>query len=161
VPDPAPEGLLRAPARGLAHGERPGQGRGGAVTGAQVDGSRLHHEPAAVVVEPEVAAVHGTSRAPRLPIDPSYVTRLFRKLRKGAGDELPPLSFHGLRHCAASLMLASGADIAVVSKLLGHASIAITADVYGHLVGTIAQKAVDGAANLIAHTVHTQQEVDA
>ena len=94
-------------------------------------------------------------------LDPSYVTRLFQKLRNAGADELPPLSFHGLRHCAASLMLASGADIAVVSKLLGHASIAITADVYGHLVGTIAQKAVDGAANLIAHTVHTQHEVDA
>ena len=51
-------------------------------------------------------------------------------------------------------MLASGADIAVVSKLLGHASIATTADVYGHMIGTIAQEAVDGAANLIAHTVH-------
>jgi integrase len=48
-----------------------------------------------------------------------------------------------------------------VSKLLGHASIAITADVYGHLVGTIAQKAVNGAANLIALTVHTHQGVDA
>jgi site-specific recombinase XerD len=58
-------------------------------------------------------------------------------------------------------MLASGADIAVVSKLLGHTSIAITADVYGHLIGTIAQEAVDGAANLIAHTVHTHQDVDA
>ena len=65
VPDPAPEGLLQAPAPGLAHGERPGQGRGGAVTGVQVDGSRLHHEPAAVVVEPEAAAVRGTSRAGR------------------------------------------------------------------------------------------------
>jgi integrase len=94
-------------------------------------------------------------------LDPSYVTRLFQKLSKAGADELPPLSFHGLRHCAASRMLAAGADIAVVSKLLGHASIAITADVYGHLVGTIAQKAVDGAANLIAHTVHTQHEVDA
>jgi integrase len=73
-------------------------------------------------------------------------------LRKGPGGELPPLTFHGLRHSAVSLMLASGADIAVVSKLMGHASIAITADVYSHLVGTIAQKAVDGAANLL----HTQ-----
>jgi integrase len=71
------------------------------------------------------------------------------------------LSFHGLRHCATSLMLASGADIAVVSKLMGHASIAVTSDVYGHQVGTIAQKAVDGAANLIAHTVHTYQGVEA
>jgi integrase len=94
------------------------------------------------------------------PLDPSYVTRLFSTLRR-EGEPLPSLSFHGLRHCAASLMLASAADIAVVSKLLGHASIAITSDVYGHLVGTIAQKAVDGAANLIAHAVHTQQGVDA
>ena len=76
-----------------------------------------------------------------------------------APPDLP--AFHGLRHCAASLMLASGADIAIVSKLLGHASIAITADVYGHLVGTIAQKAADGAANLIAHTVHTSKGGDA
>ena len=82
------------------------------------------------------------------PLDPSYVTRL----RKGGGEELPQLTFHGLRHCAASLMLASGADIGVVSKLLGPASVATTADVYEHLIGTIAQEAVDGAANLIGHT---------
>ena len=56
-----------------------------------------------------------------------------------------------------SVMLASGADIAVVSKMLGHASIAITADVYSHLVGTIAQKAVDGAENLIAQSARTYQ----
>jgi integrase len=92
-------------------------------------------------------------------LDPAYITRLFQKLRKGAGQELPAISFHGLRHCAAALMLASGADIAVVSKLLGHASISITADVYGHLVGTVASEAVNGAANLIAHTVHTQEAV--
>jgi hypothetical protein len=49
-------------------------------------------------------------------LDPAYVTRLFQTLRKGSGKPLPPLSFHGLRHCAASLMLASDADIAVVSK---------------------------------------------
>jgi integrase len=95
------------------------------------------------------------------PLDPAYVTRLFQKLRKGPGGELPPLSFHGLRHCHASLMIASGADIAVVSKLLGHASISITADVYGHLIGTVASDAVNGAAALIAHTVHAQQGVSA
>jgi integrase len=93
-------------------------------------------------------------------LDPAYVTRLFQAIRK-QGEPLAQLSFHGLRHCAASLMLASGADIAVVSKLIGHASIGVTSDVYGHLVGTIAQQAVDGVANLIAHTVHTQQGVDA
>jgi site-specific recombinase XerD len=45
-------------------------------------------------------------------LDPSYVTRLFQRLRKGPEDELPATSFHGLRHCAVSVMLASGADIA-------------------------------------------------
>jgi integrase len=93
------------------------------------------------------------------PLDPSYVTRLFQKLRKGSGEELPPLTFHGLRHCHASLMLASGADLAVVSKLLGHKSITITADIYGHLIGTVASDAVNGAANLIAHTTHTPEGV--
>src|SRR5687767_7480234 len=46
------------------------------------------------------------------------------------GEPLPELTFHGLRHTCASLMLAGGADISTVSKLLGHASISITADVY-------------------------------
>jgi hypothetical protein len=53
--------------------------------------------------------------------------------------------------------LASGANIAVVSKTPGHASISITADVYGHLVGTVASDAVNGAANLI--TAQCSQEV--
>jgi integrase len=94
------------------------------------------------------------------PLDPAYATRLFQVIRR-QGEPLPELSFHGLRHCAASLMLASGADISVVSKLMGHASIGVTSDVYGHLIGTIAQEAVDGAAALIAHRVHTHQGVEA
>ena len=39
-----------------------------------------------------------------------------------------------LRHSGASLMLAQGTPLHVVSEVLGHASIAITKDVYGHLV---------------------------
>jgi len=58
-------------------------------------------------------------------------------------------------------MLASEADIADVSMLLGHASIAITSDVYGHLIGTVAWDAANGAANLIAHTVHSPEGVGA
>ena len=56
-------------------------------------------------------------------------------------------------------MLAGGADISTVSKLLGHASISITADVYAHLVAAVGQRAVDGAAALIAHTSLTQEGV--
>ena len=95
------------------------------------------------------------------PLDPAYVTRLFQKLRKAGGEELPPLTFHGLRHCHAALLIASHADIAVISKLLGHASITVTSNVYGHLIGTVASDAVNGAAKLIAHTAHTPEGVSA
>jgi integrase len=46
----------------------------------------------------------------------------------------PTLRVHDLRHTAASLWLASGADPKVVQAVLGHASAAMTMDVYGHLI---------------------------
>ena len=88
------------------------------------------------------------------------MTRLFRKIRT-QGEPLPELTFHGLRHCYASLMIAGGTDIAIPSKLLGHSSISITADIYGHLIGTVASDAVNRAANLITRTVLAQPDVTA
>jgi len=41
---------------------------------------------------------------------------------------------HELRHSGASLMLAQGTPLHVVPEVLGHASIAITKDVHGHLL---------------------------
>jgi Phage integrase family len=46
----------------------------------------------------------------------------------------PPLRFHDLRHTFAShLIIDLGLDIAQVSRILGHASITITLDIYAHL----------------------------
>jgi integrase len=90
------------------------------------------------------------------PLDPARVTRLFQRIRC-EGEPLPELTFHGLRHCAASLLLASGVDIAVVSKLLGHSSVSVTADIYAHMLKGVGQRAVDGAAALIPRkTAHTR-----
>jgi integrase len=44
------------------------------------------------------------------------------------------IRFHDLRHTAATMMLQAGAPVQHVSKILGHSSIAITVDTYGHLV---------------------------
>jgi integrase len=46
---------------------------------------------------------------------------------------LTGLTPHGLRHTAASLAIASGADVKVVQTMLGHASATMTLDLYGHL----------------------------
>jgi integrase len=66
------------------------------------------------------------------PLDPENFSRAFAKLcnRAGLGHWHP----HELRHSGASLMLAQGTPLHVVSEILGHASITITKDVYGHLV---------------------------
>ena len=42
---------------------------------------------------------------------------------------------HELRHTAASLAIASGADIKVVQQMLGHKDAAMTLNRYGHLFG--------------------------
>ena len=46
---------------------------------------------------------------------------------------LPGLHPHQLRHTAASLGIAAGADVKVVQQMLGHASATMTLDTYGHL----------------------------
>jgi integrase len=46
---------------------------------------------------------------------------------------LPHVRVHDLRHTAASLMLAQGVPLRTVSEHLGHAGLAITADLYVHL----------------------------
>lgn len=49
--------------------------------------------------------------------------------RLGLGGLVP----HGLRHTAASLAIAAGADVKVVQQMLGHKSATMTFDLYGHL----------------------------
>lgn len=49
-----------------------------------------------------------------------------------AATDLPKVTFHGLRHSHASLLIANGEDIARVSKRLGHSRISTTLDIYTH-----------------------------
>lgn len=65
------------------------------------------------------------------PIDPSYVNRLFKSILQRAG--LEHIRVHDLRHSAASILLAQGVPLHVVSKILGHATLATTADIYSHI----------------------------
>lgn len=74
-------------------------------------------------------------------IEPKNVLRDFKKLLEGLG--LPRHRFHDLRHTAASLMIYQGLHIKLVSDILGHASIKITLDTYGHLFEGMRQAGAD------------------
>ena len=75
------------------------------------------------------------------PIEPRNFNRHFETLCARA--DLPRKRVHDLRHTAASLMLAAGIPLHVVSKTLGHSSVSITADIYGHLYDPDRQRVAD------------------
>ncbi len=64
------------------------------------------------------------------PLHPDTITNWFVKFIKRKG--LPHITFHGLRHTVASLMVSSGVDVETVSRILGHATSATTSNVYLH-----------------------------
>ena len=66
------------------------------------------------------------------PMDPDNFAKQFVRLCESAG--LGHWHPHEARHSAASVMLAQGVPLEVVSEVLGHSSIYLTKDVYGHLV---------------------------
>ncbi|WP_327289470.1 tyrosine-type recombinase/integrase [Streptomyces sp. NBC_01198] len=59
--------------------------------------------------------------------------RFFDPAVRAAGLGHLHLTPHKLRHTAASLAIASGADVNVIQTMLGHKSATLTLDVYGHL----------------------------
>jgi integrase len=58
--------------------------------------------------------------------------RSFKPLLKAAG--LPDIKFHELRHTCATIRFMKGQHPKVVQELLGHKSIAITLDIYSHVI---------------------------
>ena len=64
-------------------------------------------------------------------------TRLQKKL------EIPPRNVHAIRHTFATRMLERGVQPIVVSRLLGHASIKITHDIYGHVIQDFAEQELE------------------
>jgi integrase len=90
---------------------------------------------------------HVFTKADGSTLHPETVTKRFRELSDAAG--LRPVRLHDLRHGQASLMLAAGVPMAVVSKRLGHSSIAITSDTYSHLLEGVGLQAATAAAELV------------
>ena len=77
-----------------------------------------------------------------LPLHPESISQLFERQLARVG--VPKIRFHDLRHTHASLLVAAGTPIKVVSERLGHANPGFTMATYQHLIpGMTSQAAID------------------
>jgi integrase len=81
------------------------------------------------------------------PIWPRSFSRSFDNHVRNAG--LPRIRLHDLRHTHATLALAAGVHPKVVQERLGHATIAITLDIYSHAVPALQEDAAEKIAALL------------
>ncbi|HEX3731446.1 MAG TPA: tyrosine-type recombinase/integrase [Mycobacteriales bacterium] len=73
------------------------------------------------------------------PMEPRNVNRTFEAIRAEAG--LPWVDLHDLRHAFATYLLDDGEDLRTVMELLGHSTIRLAADTYGHVLQAKARRA--------------------
>lgn len=78
------------------------------------------------------------------PAHPDTISQWFPEFIRN--NNLPYLTYHGLRHTYGSILLAMGMDLESVAALLGHENIQMLVQTYGH---NVKQKANQEAANLI------------
>ncbi len=81
------------------------------------------------------------------PLEAGALRRQFKRALVRA--KLPEVTFHSLRHSAGSIMLANGAHLVDVSRVLGHANPAITARIYSHSFEVGQRAAVAAAAKAL------------
>jgi integrase len=99
---------------------------------------------------PEIVAICEAAKRRRLrgvkprggtQLNPGNLRKLFHRILADA--KLRRVRFHDLRHSFASLLLQNGESPTYVKEQMGHSSINVTVDIYGHLVPGGNRQAVD------------------
>jgi integrase len=80
-------------------------------------------------------------------VDPRNVLRTIEIAADKPGVE--HVGVHTLRHSAAVAWLEAGVHIKAVADLLGHSSISITGDIYGHKLDATTRAAIDGLTRIL------------
>ncbi len=94
------------------------------------------------------------------PIEDKCPVQALRRLLKLAGITRK-VRIHDLRHTYSSLALQRGVPLLVVSRQLGHSTIAITADIYGHLVPDATREAASAWEDILEGISRNPRATDA
>jgi len=86
--------------------------------------------------------------------DPHHISKVSKNIAAKAG--LKPIRLHDLRHTHATLLLLAGVHAKIVSERLGHASVAITLDVYSHVLPGMQEAAVAMFDTMMARASETR-----
>jgi integrase len=91
-------------------------------------------------------------------LDAANLRKIFLSCLKKAG--LRAIRFHDLRHTFASWLIANGESLAYVKEQMGHHSIQITVDTYGHLIPGANRQAVNRLAEMVENPqpIRNQQQ---
>ena len=81
------------------------------------------------------------------PMHPDTITKWFRQFLED--KNLPHITFHGLRHTHATLLISQGLDVRTVSNRLGHAQTSTTLNIYAHAFAKMDREASDKLDNLL------------
>lgn len=83
-------------------------------------------------------------------------------IRALADVKLEPMTIHDLRHTAASLAISTGANVKAVQRMLGHASAAMTLDIYAGLfdddLDAVGERLSDAAGADAADSARTEED---
>jgi integrase len=79
-------------------------------------------------------------------LHPYRLYLMFNKVLADAG--VPRVRFHDLRHSAATILLSMGVNVKVVQEILGHSRIAMTLDIYSHVLPGMQEDAADKMGRL-------------
>lgn len=90
------------------------------------------------------------------PILPRTLTRRFQAIARTAG--LPVVRLHATRHTHATIMFDNGVPVHLVSRRLGHTSVATTADVYVARMPSADRAAADTWATVLQHATGADAE---
>jgi len=104
----------------------------------------------AVPPDPEALVFTGPRGGPI--VHSNWHRRIFIPAKAAAGVD-PRFRFHDLRHTAVALAVASGARAKSIQARMGHSSIQVTLDTYGHLLPEVDEQVAAGLDNLRQATV--------